>query len=1411
MGTEGSHRLGAGAVTLIYAGFAAAWIVASGSLLVIASSDLVTQGRIEVGKGLAFVLVTSGLLFYLLKAAPARVDSTQATDVDSYRAEVRRLLLVLGILLLTVPLIGFSVFVLNARQVEQDVLAELQVVAQSKVRQLEGWLGERRAEVALLGVGLAPALQSSMTLEDRGAATVEALRAGLDPARSGFAFDAITLFDAQGGVVASEGDSRVPIDRLDALVAATRAGGVRVAEVQDAQGHPAALAFATPLGVDGNGAAQAIVVVQANAQDFLLPQLRSWPVAGKTGHIVMLRRDQSWLTVIGDHPRTANDPLQVRRPLPGSGLPQDLESALLADGGQAGPGASPAVDERGVEVLTAWHPVGGTRWHLLARQDRAEALRPAWTLAFWTAAIAMLGGALVGGAVLLLFRQQRRARQLALQTQADSLLQKFFDLPFIGMAATSHESKRWLRFNDQMCTILGYSREELQGKDWLQVTHPDDRESDLALFAELVAGRSEGYCLDKRFVRKDGEVRLCRLDVKGVRNASGGLEYMLATVDDVSGRRHAEQALVASEERFRSLLQNVPTVAVQGYAMDGTTRYWNHASEKLYGYTAEEALGRNLMDLIIPPPMRAHVQAAMLDMAATGEPIPSSELTLVRKDGELVTVYSSHAAVDVPGRESEMFCIDVDLTERKRIEQALQSSEAEFRTLVESIPQIVWAAKPDGDHVLFNQHWMDYTGLSLEQSLGEGWIPPFHPEDRQRAAQRWQASLTSGELYEIEYRLRRADGVYHWMLGRALPMRDAAGNIAKWLGTCTDIDELKRAEQALQARARQQSLVASLGRIALAETDIDQVFSQAAVAVAEGMGVEFSRLMLLGGEDRACLVKAGVGWDAGVVGQRLGVAGEHSHLEYVANAGAPVIFDDLRSEHRFEPSAMLPAHGVVSGIDVLIGGRDAPIGVLGAYARETRRFSSEDVGFLESVVHTLYSAIERTRTDERLAYMAQHDALTDLPNRLLLTDRLQVAVAHGERAGTRLAVLFMDLDRFKNVNDVFGHDVGDQVLREVAIRLKSCVRAEDTVSRQGGDEFLVVLPEIEAEQDAARVAEKLINALAHPFTLDGSEVVISGSIGIACYPENGSGPEALLRNADSAMYAAKDRGRNRYQFYSAEMNARAAERLLLEVDLRRAMELDQLYLVYQPQLDLGCMHVVGVEALIRWAHPHRGIIAPTQFIPIAEESGLIVAIGSWVLETACTQHARWVRDGLVDGTVAVNVSAQQFSQPDFVDVVAAALARSGLAPGRLELEVTESAVMRDLEEVLRKLQALCALGVKLAIDDFGTGYSSLSYLKKLPLHRLKIDQSFTQGLPDDRESGAIAQAIISMGHSLRFDVLAEGIETQAQQDFLKALGCNAGQGYLYARPLDGQACGQYLQARLASSGGAAREGNREPT
>ncbi|MDP2833561.1 MAG: EAL domain-containing protein [Pseudomonadota bacterium] len=408
---------------------------------------------------------------------------------------------------------------------------------------------------------------------------------------------------------------------------------------------------------------------------------------------------------------------------------------------------------------------------------------------------------------------------------------------------------------------------------------------------------------------------------------------------------------------------------------------------------------------------------------------------------------------------------------------------------------------------------------------------------------------------------------------------------------------------------------------------------------------------------------------------------------------------------------------------------------------------------------------------------------TALPNRVLLQDRLIQTMARAERAGSRLALLYIDLDRFKLVNDSLGHPVGDALLQEVAHRLQATVRVSDTVSRQGGDEFLVLLDEIESADDAARVAQKMLDLLAQPCWVAGHELTVTPSIGISLYPDDSTDMITLIKSADIAMYQVKEGGRNAYQFYTGDMNERASERLALEHDLRRALERGEMLLHYQLQIELASGRIVGLEALLRWRHPVLGLVPPERFIAIAEDSGLIVPIGEGVLHEACRQSLAWQAAGLPAIVIAVNLSAVQFRRAGLEDSLRDILTATGLSPHLLELELTESVVMNQADATVAILTRLHDLGVRLSIDDFGTGYSSLAYLKRFPIEKLKVDQSFIRDLAHDANDAAIVRSIVGLAHSLGIGVIAEGVETREQLDFLRHLGCEEAQGNYFCRPL----------------------------
>jgi len=501
----------------------------------------------------------------------------------------------------------------------------------------------------------------------------------------------------------------------------------------------------------------------------------------------------------------------------------------------------------------------------------------------------------------------------------------------------------------------------------------------------------------------------------------------------------------------------------------------------------------------------------------------------------------------------------------------------------------------------------------------------------------------------------------------------------------------------------------------------------------------------------------------------------------------------------------------LENVRAAIRGQREGHGVLRNYRKDGSLFWNElfvapvrdSDGSVSHFVGVLNDITDNRRYQEELEHQANHDSLTDLPNRNLLRDRINQAIVFADRYAQAVVIAFLDLDNFKLVNDSLGHDAGDQLLKLAAGRLASCLRASDTVARIGGDEFVLVLHFTAGDGMVGQHIQRLLSAIAQPFIVNGREVFVTCSVGVSVYPQDGRDGDTLLRNADAAMYRAKEQGKNGFQFYTRELNERVSERLDLESDLRRALERGELAVYYQPQVELATGRIVGAEALVRWRHPSRGAVEPGRFVMIAEETGLIVPIGDWILRTACEQIKAWQGAGLPPLVVAVNLSARQFRQTQLADIVESVLSDTGVEPRFLELELTETVVMHDPQEAEIALRRLKSMGLRVAIDDFGSGYSSLNYLKRFPIDKLKIDGSFVQDLPESGDSAAIVLAVISLGHSLGLRVIAEGVERRSQAGFLRAHGCDEIQGYYYSAPMPAQEFTELLRDPPAMETGEA--------
>jgi len=728
----------------------------------------------------------------------------------------------------------------------------------------------------------------------------------------------------------------------------------------------------------------------------------------------------------------------------------------------------------------------------------------------------------------------------------------------------------------------------------------------------------------------------------------------------------------------------------------------------------------------------------------------------------------------------------------------LALSQQNLATALQASNTGLWDWDIRTDAVIYSPEWKAQLGY-LPDELPDQFSTfksLLHPDDVAPAIEKVQRFLASSQKqYENEFRLRNRDGNYRWMMARGEKQSDAEGNAIRLIGSHIDITDRKLAEQtqsrlnralkllsdcntALVHAAEEQALLSEICRLIVEQGG----YRMAWVGYAEHDAERSVHPVAHWGDDRDYLSSVGISWADTEQGR--GPTGT------AIRTGQTDINQDYRTNPnmvRWRDAAL--ASGYLSSIALPLNDRVHILGALTIYASEANAFSEDEVKLLEELANdlaygivTLRTRIEHAEAEKQLEFLAHHDMLTKLPNRLLLRDRFEQATALADRAHSGVAVLFLDLDNFKQVNDTLGHNYGDQLLVRVVERLRGCLRDADTISRQGGDEFVILLPNLRDLAAISGIAQHIVESFASPFEIDSYSINTTFSIGVSLYPDDGKEFDTLLRNADTALYQAKDSGRDTYRFFSEKMNIDAQEQLQLQGQLRNAVKNQEFILHYQPQIDITSGRLIGAEALVRWQHPELGLLPPDKFIPLAERSGLVIPMGDWVLNEACRQAQVW-RDKGHAMVMAVNLSALQFKRGNLLETVAHALKRSGLPAELLELELTESILLQDIDVAIKTLRSLKDMGVKLSIDDFGTGYSSLSYLKRLAVNKLKIDQSFVRDVAEDADSAAIVRAIIQLGHTLQLTVIAEGVETDAQLTFLRNHGCDEAQGYLYSRPV----------------------------
>ncbi|MGE5466963.1 MAG: EAL domain-containing protein [Ignavibacteria bacterium] len=820
-----------------------------------------------------------------------------------------------------------------------------------------------------------------------------------------------------------------------------------------------------------------------------------------------------------------------------------------------------------------------------------------------------------------------------------------------------------------------------------------------------------------------------------------------ALLREMGERERVGRALREEQERFRTLFESSPDPV--WIIEDNRFVECNETAARMLGYPSKGDFlyvhPSKLSPEFQPDGEASFTKAERLMSLTREHGINRFEWIHTRANGENFPAEVTLCPIVLQGREA-IYCTWRDISERKRAEEDLRSSQELLKAVIDSAGVVIYAFDTEGRLILCNRQFEIAVGHRREQMLGKrrGEFMPAATAAQHEGNDR--AVIAGGSLLEFEEQNIEPDGVRIYFTVKCPVI--VGGALRAVVGVSADITEKKRDDE----------------RLRLAATIL--------ATTAEGVVVTDAAGTILS-VNRAFTEITG-------------------YTEEEVLGGNPRI---LRSE-RHEPDFYQALWKSLVDVGVWQGeiwnrrrsGEAFP-------EWQTITAIRDEAGRTTHYVSVFSDISSLKRSQDELERLARFDPLTDLPNRMLFQDRLNHAIDRAQRYEHAIAVLLLDLDGFKTVNDSLGHPVGDRLLQEVAGRLKSCIRVEDTVSRLGGDEFALILSSMKEGGDAVEVVRKILSAIQIPVELYGHAARVTASIGIAVYPADGESVTDLVRNADAAMYSAKEAGRNGYRFYQSSMTQRAQERLSQERALRRGIENGEFEVWFQPQLALHDGRVTGAEALVRWRDPERGLVAPAQFVPLAERTGLIVEIGAQVLHQVCDHARRWLDAGLDFGRLAINVAAPQIERQDFAGLLSAALARAGVPPRCVEIEITESLLMENSSHARETLLAVQALGVTTAIDDFGTGYSSLAYLKQLPIDNLKIDRAFVKDLPADANDVAITRAIISMAHSLGFTVIAEGIETEAQGRFLTEAGCDEGQGYLFSRPLPAADFEAWLIAR----------------
>lgn len=936
----------------------------------------------------------------------------------------------------------------------------------------------------------------------------------------------------------------------------------------------------------------------------------------------------------------------------------------------------------------------------------------------------------------------KSAEQALLERKA--ILRATFEQAAIGIAQVDPQGCL-MRVNRKFTEIVGYTEEELSRMHFADLSHPEDRHIGLAEFAQSIAGSIATFTVEKRYLRKDKGLRWVRVTGSTVRDAAtGAARFTVAVIEDISERKAAEDALRESEARFRVLVEHTAQ-AVWETEADGSVATDSSSWRAYTGQTPDEWFARGWLNAVHPDEKSEAEECWQRAIRERGA--LNAEFRLCSADGTWRWTNVRAAPVCGPdGRVRKWVGMNIDISDRKRAEERLHHSEEFHRITAEAAKVGIWEISVDGGLQCTMSPLMSaMLGLAEHKPVykREEWEANIEPEDREKIYASLYRLFSNQKSEEVLFRVRWRDDSLHYLVARGKVVLDHDGKPNRVFGASIDLTEQRKIQEELHvANERLRLAIESTG---------------------DGMwDWDF---------------KCNIGYISDRFKEIIGYAPQDLP-DHITAWPATIHPDD-------EARVMNAYHAYMDGaIPVLateyrIGCKDGRwkwVLSRGTLVRDERD------GKPHRMIGMMTDISERKKADERIWRHANYDSLTQLPNRRLFRDRLEQEVRKAPRTHTAIALLFIDLDRFKQVNDLLGHDAGDLLLMQAARRIEGCVREADTVARLGGDEFTVILSPLDEVDRVERITQDILSALAEPFRIGKEMVYISGSVGISLYPDDAESAEELIRKADQAMYAAKNNGKDQFSYFTRLMDERAHQRLRLINALRRALEMGQFSVAYQPVVELATYRVIKAEALLRWQHPIFGNVEPAYFVPLAEEAGLIKEIGDWIFREAAGSAKRWSQVLGTEFQIGVNKSPIQFlskEEDDWVDYL-----RSVDLPAQsVTVEITEGLLLHASSEVCNRLLEYRDAGIQVALDDFGVGYSSMSYLKKFDIDYLKIDQSFVQDMEEDENSRTIAESIIVMAHRLGLKVIAEGVETEQQRELLAAAGCDFGQGYLFSRPL----------------------------